>query len=492
MAKNESAKEDSNQYFPPVITVLGHVDHGKTTLLDAVRKTSIADREKGGITQKIGASEVEIEHEGKKRKITFIDTPGHEAFTKMRGHGVNVSDVSLLIVAATDGVKPQTKESIQILQDSGTPFIVVITKVDMPHQNINDVKQSIVREGVMLEGLGGDVPVIEISAKTGQNIKELLDLILLVFDLHKPADYFEKISKSAPVSAVVIESKLDTRVGPKAAVVVKNGVLKVREEVQIEGEVFKIRSLMDDRGKQLLSACAGQAVEVFGFKQVPPVGGVITDKSVKVEKRSSVKDEPLAKTAIYTKKEEHKGLSVILVADTLGSLEAITSSLPDGVKIVLQKTGEVTDADVVLAKSTGSIVLSFGTKIKPDITKLAMNEKVLLRNYEVIYELIDEIKDAQEGKLASQMEQIYGVAHVLAKFPYEKTQALGVKIDDGRLAKGDRVRIMRGDEVVGENSIKSLRVGKDTTSKVEVGKEAGVVLAKELDILVGDVILSHS
>lgn len=495
MASKDSSTQTNvkEKHFPPVVAVLGHVDHGKTTLLDAIRKTSVAEAEKGGITQKIGASSVEIIHDGQKRKITFIDTPGHEAFTKMRGRGAQAADIGLLIISLADSVKPQTKESIKILQDSKTPFVVVLTKSDLPDVFPDKSKKDLGKEGIMVEGYGGDIPVIEVSAKTGHNVKELLDLVLLMFDMHKSPEYEKEISSDSLLKAIVIEAKLDPRAGSKATVVVKNGTLRQREIVKIDDQVFKVRMLLDDKGKNLPEASVGDAVELFGFEKVPQVGSVVVhEAAVSKDLAEAEADAPLSRDAVYKKEEEHAGLSVILIADTQGSLEAIINSLPEGIKIVSKKTGEVTDADIILAKSTGSIVLSFNTKVKPNIATLALSEKVLLRNYEVIYELLDEIKDAQEGKLLSQMEQIFGSAKVLAKFPYEKTFAFGVSVIEGRIAKGDRVRILRGDEILRETHITSVRVGKNPTSKVESGNEAGIVLANPLDILVGDVILSHS
>lgn len=251
MANNNSSNKTDfkERHFPPVVAVLGHVDHGKTTLLDAIRKTSIAEREKGGITQKIGASSVEIVHEGQKRKITFIDTPGHEAFSKMRGRGAQAADIGLLIVSLADSVKPQTRESISILKDTDTPFIVVLTKADLPDLIPEKSKKDLAKEGVMLEGYGGDVPVIEVSGKTGSNIKELLDLILLMFDLHKKPDYDKEVSEKASLQAIVIEAKLDPRAGSKATIVVKNGKLQARDNLKTDGQVFKVRMLLDDQGK---------------------------------------------------------------------------------------------------------------------------------------------------------------------------------------------------------------------------------------------------
>lgn len=491
MGKNKTAQDNLPTIFPPVVAVLGHVDHGKTTLLDAIRESSIADREKGGITQKIGASAVEIEHEGTKRWITFIDTPGHEAFNKMRGRGAQAADISLLIVSAGDGVKPQTRESIQVLRETNTNFIVVLTKSDLPTANPEKVKQELLKEGIQLEGYGGETPVIEVSAKTGRNVKELLDLILLMFDMHKSPHYTQEIVADKPLSAVVIESRLDNRAGPKATAIIKNGSMAVREEVHVDGQTFKIRTLLNTSGKPVQQSSVGEAVEILGFTSVPPVGSIITNKE-NAEAKAQEVQQPLKKELVYQKQEEHKGLSVILVADSQGSLEAIVNAFPKGIKIVAQKTGEVSEADVLMAKSTESLLLSFNTKIKPDLITFAFAEKVLLRNYDIIYEMLDEVNDALEGKLQSQMEQIYGTARILAKFPFERTFAFGISVMDGRIARGDRIRIMRDEEVVGETTINSLRIGKNSTSKVEKGHEAGLVFNGGLDIRVGDVLLSHS
>jgi len=473
-------KNIERKYFPPVVAVLGHVDHGKTTLLDTIRKTSIAEREHGGITQKIGASSVELIHEGKKRQITFIDTPGHEAFSKMRGRGAQAADIGLLIVSAVDGVMPQTKESILLLKASKVPYIVVLTKIDSEQKNPEKVKQQLMKEEVMLEGLGGDIPVIEISAKTGMNVKELLDLILLVDDLHHREDIFE----SSPFEAIVIESKQDPKAGAKASIVIKNGSLKTRDEITTGKVSGKVKSLILDSGERLNEASIGQAVEVLGFDEAPSVGDV-------VNKGTDIANNDLKKAENETKHDE-ESVSFIIVADTLGSLEAIVNSLPEKAKVVLKKTGEPTTADVLFAKSIKALVLGFNIKIKPDVQSLALTEKVLVKNYSIIYEMLTEIEDVIEGKRESLLEQVYGVAKVLASFPFDKQIVMGVKVLEGRVAKGDKVRIERGDEVIGEGYINSVRTGKDQTSKVESPGEAGIIVGPAIDFTIGDMIICHS
>lgn len=480
---NKQATSIQSTSFPPVVAVLGHVDHGKTSLLDAIRKTNIASREHGGITQKIGASTIEIIHDNQKRRITFIDTPGHEAFTKMRGRGAQVADICLLIVAVDDGVKPQTKESIQIIQNAKVPFIVVLTKADVPDKNPEKIKQQIVRENILLEGYGGDIPVIEVSSRTGENIKELLDLILLVMDVNPITG---KASEN-PLKAVVIESKQDAKTGPKASVVVKDGSLNVKDEIVAGEAEAKVRALISDTGSQVQSVTVGEAVEVLGFKEVPAVGSIVLNKSEKDQHNVS----PSNRSANPQLADEN-AISLILCADTQGSLEAVVNAMPQNVRLISQKTGEISEGDILFAKSTGAIILTFNIKLKADIVRFALNEKVLLKNYTIIYELLEELGEVVEGKRLSLLEQVYGVAQILASFPFEKSQVLGISILEGRIARGDKVRLVRNEETIGESNIVSLRQGKETTSKVEKGQEAGILISPFLDFKVGDLVVSHS
>ncbi len=482
--------------FPPVVSVLGHVDHGKTTLLDAIRKSSVAAREHGGITQKIGASSVVVPTDAGKRTITFVDTPGHAAFSQMRGRGARVADVGILVVAANDGVMPQTKESIHMLKNAGIPFIVALTKADLPEANVEKVKQQLLQEEVILDSLGGEVPSIAVSAKTGENMKELLDLIILVFDMTYTEEKVSgKVGSDKLLEAVVIESKLDPKSGAKATIVVKNGTLTVKDMIVCgqarsgtSGQATgKVRALITDDGKQVPSVTVGEAVEVLGFESVPPVGGIV--------RKQGQADESIVAAPLAEKKSgeaQESVLSLILVADTQGSLEAILSSLPEGIHVITAKTGDVSEADIIMAKQIGAFVLTFNLKLRPDLIKFAQNEKVLLKNYTIIYELLDELSDAKEGKILAGMEQVYGGAQILASFPFEKTQVLGIKILEGRIAKGDKVRLMRDDIVIGESSVVSLRKGKEIASKAEKNDEAGIIISPFLDFHVGDVIIAHS
>ena len=498
MDKKISEKQSDTKAIQPVVAVLGHVDHGKTSLLDAIRKTNVASREHGGITQNIGASKIELIHEGKKRYITFIDTPGHEAFSKMRGRGAQAADIGLLIVSSSDGVMPQTKESIELLKASQIPFIVVLTKSDLPDKNIEKVKQQLIKENVLLEGYGGDVPVIEVSSRTGDNVKELLDLILLVMEM-------SGVNKSDLVnekfSAVVIESRLDQKAGPKATIVVKSGTLRARDEIMADSVKAKVRALISDKGENLKEVTVGDAIEVLGFEKVPTVGTIVVNERDWMEKAPVVKEDSLRQDGhvsapisvpYFLEDMREKGVfSIVLVADTQGSLEAILNALPKEINIALAKTGDISTADVLLAKSINGLVIGFNRKIAPDLANLASVEKIIVKNYNIIYELIDELTDVLKGKKLDLEEKIFGVAQILASFPFEKTQVLGVKITQGRLAKGDKIRIVRGEDIVAEATISSLRQGKDSTSKVEEGQEAGLILSPQVDFTIGDVLISH-
>ncbi len=471
----------ASQFFPPVVSVLGHVDHGKTTLLDAIRKSDIAGGEVGGITQKIGVSQIETVYEGEKRPITFIDTPGHAAFKEMRSQGAHVADVGLLIVSAVDGVMPQTKEALQLFLSSKTPFIVVLTKTDLPDKNVDKVKQQLLRENVMVEGYGGDIPVLEVSARTGTNVKELLDLILLVYTM-QPHD----VDPAGTLRAVVIESKRDVKVGPRATVIVKNGTLTIRDEIQAGKVMGRVRSMTDGKGAMVQSVTVGAGVELLGFEEVPSVGSIVSRKG-------EVATEAKRTLAGRGEKPENALLSVIVCADSEGSLEAILGEFPKEVHVMEAKTGEISESDVLFARSTGSIIITFNVRLKSDVAKFAQTEHVLVKNYQIIYEMLDEIQQVIDGKASALLEQIFGVSTVQAKFPFDKQEVLGVIVNDGRVAKGDKIRVVREDgTVAGESTVTSLRQGKDTVTKVEKGNEAGIILTPQLDTLVGDVILSHS
>ena len=375
-----------------------------------------------------------------------------------------------------------------MLKQSTIPFIVVLTKADMDTAIPEKVKQQLMKEEVLLEGLGGDVPVIEVSAKTNLRIKELLDLILLVYDLHQKSG----VGSDEALEAIVIESRLDQKAGPRATVIIKNGKLSVRESVSSEEETFKIRSIVNTEGKQVQKATVGDAVEILGFSRVPSVGSRITKGQGEAKKEDTQDTTPLKRELVYVAPKAESGLAIVLAADTQGSLEAIVHSLPKEAKIVAKKAGEVTEADIFMAKSTGASVLGFNSKIRPEVQKLAFTEKVLAKNYQIIYEMLDEIKDVLEGKRLAGIEQIFGTAQVLASFPFEKSLALGIKVLEGRVVRGDKVRLERKGETIGESTVSSLRSGKNPVSKIERSQEAGLLLNPGLDFRIGDMLICHS
>lgn len=476
---------------PPVVAVLGHVDHGKTSLLDAIRKSDVAKGEHGGITQHIGA--YQIQFEGK--PITFIDTPGHEAFAQMRSRGANVADLALLVVAADDSVKPQTKESIEQIKKAGVGLIVVINKIDLPGANAERVKKDLAREGVQVEGFGGDVPLALVSAKAKTGIKELLDLILLVAQIKELTADPKK-----PFEGMVIETRVDKGKGMVASVVVKNGTLKAGMTL-FEGEkaVARVRAMFDEYGKPVGEALPARPVEVLGFMVLPSVGVTLKDAPFSIQMKARESASRVATDAnmglpdwLKPKEEQEKEkLNIVLKADTAGSLEAITASLSDRIKIVGKGVGDISEADILMARGARAFVVGFNVKCPGAVSKLAQIEKVVFRTYNIIYELLNELDEVVTGMkevLASERE--LGVGVIIAEFPYEKTRIAGTDVKSGRLARGDMVKIIRKDEEIGRVKIKSIRKGKDEATKVEEGSQCGVLLDREVAFELNDVIIA--
>ncbi len=476
--------------FPPVVSVLGHVDHGKTSLLDKIRSSNQADREHGGITQKIGASEIVVKHEGEDRRITFIDTPGHEAFQNMRSHGVAACDIALLVVASDDGVMPQTKESIVKILESKIPFIVVFTKIDLESANIEKVKQQVMHEGILLEGLGGNTPFIGVSSKTGVGVNELLDLIILSYDLSGKIK-----EENADFLGIVIESKLDKRRGNLASLIVKQGKIKVGERIYSEnGEAGKVRALFNSHVVSVKEAFPGDAIEIIGLSEVLTTGSLVYLHSIekKVETKVEVKAEAISAYAKIFGEDEGGKLPIVLKTESRGEEEAVLASLPESVKVVYVSQGDVSVSDVLMAKDLKAIVVGFNVQISKDAQILAENQKVFYRIYKIIYELIDEVSEATEAFLKSDEEQILGKAEVLASFGEKDKKILGIKVIDGRVVVGDKVKVMHGDLELGKSKILSLRRGKEEVKKVEKDVECGMQLSPFVDFSVGDVILSCS
>lgn len=477
--------------FPPVVSVLGHVDHGKTSLLDAIRKTNIASREHGGITQRIGTSEIQIDHEGAKRMITFIDTPGHEAFFTMRAQGVNASDIALLVVAADDGIKPQTLESIQKIQEAKIPYIVVITKIDLESAQIEKVKQMLMGSGVLLEGLGGEVPYIGVSSKSGEKIKDLLDLILLVYDM-QPV----KKEIDVPFMGIVIDSKMDKRRGAVSTVIVKQGSLKYGVRLyKDDRDIGKIRALFDSEMKQVKEVNPGQGAEILGLFEVLETGSLVYDTAQSAAIITAKEVKPAFSSQdlrTFFDDQDKDGLSIILKVETSGEMDAIKSSLPEDTKIAGEGQGEISVADILLAKDLKALVIGFNTGISKEAKNLADSEKVFYKNYTIIYELLDEMKDVMAGMNQEEEIKIRGRAEISAEFPTAVGKILGVKVTEGRLALNDPVIITRNDIEVGRSKIILLKRGKVEVKEVGRALECGVTLSPFIDFQVGDVLLSHN
>lgn len=474
---------------PPVVAVLGHVDHGKTTLLDTIRKSHVADREHGGITQSIGAYQIEDP------VITFIDTPGHVAFSKMRSRGATIADIAILVVAADDSVKPQTIESIEQIKKAGVSLIVAMNKMDLPGANPDKVKQDLARHGVQLEGFGGDIPFVPVSAKQGTGIKELLDMISLVAQMKELAG-----DPTAPLMAMVVETRVDKGKGMVASLIVKEGTLRVGDSL-FEGAklIAKVRAMGDERASLVTEAGPSKPVEVLGFTQLPQVGAQLTTEPTAEVVQSLVASQPrnlettpeLPDWLKPKAEQEERKLNIFLKADTAGSLEAVIASLHPRIHIIQSGVGDITEADIQHAKSSKAFVVGFNVKANNTVTKVAQQEKVVFRTYGIIYELLDELAEVVEGmKEVLSGERELGVGTIIAEFPFEKQRVAGTRVTEGRLARGDQVKIMRGEDEVGRAKIKSLRTAKADVTKVEVGQECGVLFDRAVDFLLQDVIIA--
>src|SRR3989344_486582 len=466
------------QQRPPIVSVLGHVDHGKTSLLDRIRNTSVASREAGGITQSIGAWMVTTKG-GK--KITFIDTPGHATFNAMRSRGAKVADLAILVVAADDAVMPQTKESLTHLREANTPFIVTITKIDLPSAQPEMVRGQLAQEGVYLEGRGGDVTAVEVSSVTGQGIEELLELITLTADLQEIS-----ADPEGPVEAVVIETERYSRRGPVVSCVVRNGTLKVGSDIVAESNIrTRVRGLFDEQGRSVKEAQPGLPIEILGFKHLPSVGSMLTTGQVTLTPSLGLVPAPHHLSPITRKKQ---GFWIILKADTAGSLEAIQGQLGSKVGITFSGVGDIADSDIALAFSTRCPVIGFSVKVSKDIQKLADEENVKVYTYRIIYELLSDVEKWQKELEESQSEKIIGKAQVIAQFTHDKVSKIaGCRLLDGRITKTDKVRLVREDKNLGNVRISSLKKQRQEVDKIDqIGEEFGTYFEPQMDFRVGD------
>lgn len=459
---------------PPVVAVMGHVDHGKSTLIEAIREIKITAREQGGITQRIGA--YQVNYQGK--PITFIDTPGHAAFAAMRSRGAQVTDLVVLVVAADDGVMPQTKESLTYIRQAGVPMVVAINKIDLAEAAIDKVKNQLGEAGVYVEGYGGDVVCVPISAKTKQNLPQLLEMILLVAEMQEL-----KADPQGKVAGVVIEAGIDPKQGPVATVVVKNGTVKVGQEMWAEKVSGKVRAMFDDEGRRINSAGPGQPVRILGFREVPLVG-------VKV---SQDQEQEVATEMVEGERESVASLrKVVIKADVAGSVEAIKANLNKAVAVMASGTGKVSEADVLLAETVGARILAFNTAVSKSAQKLAELEGVEIKQYGVIYELLEEVdKWVKKVEQATADAEDLGQAKVVAEFLIKGERIAGCRVEKGAMKQGSRMRLQRGETSLGEAKITSLKQGKNTAAEVKAGEECGLVMSPQLDFKIDDMIVSY-
>lgn len=470
MKKTQSGSNFKSR--PPIVTILGHVDHGKTTLLDKIRKTNVAGKEAGGITQSIGASVITTQ-EGK--KITFIDTPGHAAFSKMRSRGAKLADMAILVVAAHGSIKPQTKEAIKFIKEADIPYIVAATKIDLPSASVDVVSEQLIKEGVDLEDQGGSVALVPVSGKTGEGVNELLEMISLVCEMNEIRADFK-----GELEAVVIETDKDRR-GLLASVVLRNGTLSVGDEIVVEGVTAKVKGLFDSQGKSVKVVLPGEPAQVLGFSELPPVGSIVSHR-----KGKNLSGQMKKKSTQQKVKEGQ--IPIVLKAGSSGSLEAVIANLPPDIVVISSGVGDVIARDVFLAKSAKGVgrVFAFEAKTSSSVKKLAVTEGVEIEMFKIIYKLFDRADEL----ISKDKEQVLGKAIIVDSFPFDKKRVAGSKVTEGRIAKNDELTLVRGEKELGQVKVISIRKGKQEVDIVKPGEECGILFVPQLEFEPSDMLLS--
>lgn len=490
---------------PPIVTVMGHVDHGKTSLLDAIRNTRVIDKEAGGITQHIGAYEVVVQD----KKVVFLDTPGHEAFTEMRSRGAQVTDIAILVVAADDGIMPQTVEAINHCRAAEVPIIVAINKIDKPGANVDRVRQELSEKGLLVEDWGGDVIDVAVSAKAGTNIDSLLEMILLVAEMEEL-----KANPDRAAVGTVVEANLDKGRGPVATVIVANGTLKVGDPIVAGAAYGKIRAMINDNGKRIKKAPPSTPVEILGLSEVPNAGDqfvvLSSDKAVRLlgeKRKAKIRDEQMKASSkisledLFEKMQhgEIKELNIIVKADVQGSVEAVRQSIEKlsneevSVRVIHGGVGAITESDIMLASASNAIIIGFNVRPSTGAVSLVEREKVDMRTYRIIYEAIEDIEKAMKGMLDPEfVEEDLGRAEVRMPFKVPNAGVVaGSYVTSGKIQRSAKVRLVRDGIVIYEGTIDSLRRFKDDVKEVATGYECGIGLTNYNDIKEGDVIEAY-
>ena len=497
-------KEEDLVKRPPVVTVMGHVDHGKTTLLDAIRKTDVASGEAGGITQAISAYQVKVND----NYVTFIDTPGHAAFTEMRARGASITDIVVIIIAADDGIMPQTEEVIDHAKAANVPIIVAINKIDKPEANVERVLTQLTEHGLTPESWGGDTLVSLISAKTGEGISDLLDNILLVSEMNN-----YRANPNRYAVGTVVESRLDKHLGPIVTVLVQNGTLRLGDPIVVGHAYGKIRTLKDDKGKDLTSTYLSQPVEITGINEVPNAGDkFMAFESEKEARNIAIKRKEIAKIKeqnptkavtlddLFNKiKEGNKEINVIIKADVNGSSEAVKNALEkldvEGVKVnvIRSSVGAIKESDIVLAKASNAIVIGFNVRPNNTLKEYAKDQGVEIRLYNIIYKVVEEMEAAMKGMLEPIFEEkILGTAEVRKIFKFSKVGTIaGSYVTDGVIKRDSKVRLIRDGVVIYDGNINYIQREKDSVKEVKKGLECGITIENYNDIRENDIIEAY-
>ncbi len=489
---------------PPVVTILGHVDHGKTSLLDSIRNAHVADREIGGITQHIGA--YQVERDG--RKITFLDTPGHEAFTSIRSRGARVTDIAILVVAADDGIMPQTEEAIDHARAAEVPIVVAINKMDLPGADPERVKRQLSQHNLLVEDWGGDIISVPVSARNGDGIDDLLENILILAEVSEL-----KANPNRPASGVIVEAKLDRKRGPVATVLIQSGTLKVGDYVVAGTAWGRVKAITDDLGAAITTVTPAAPAEILGFGALPEAGDLMTVTPNERTSRALAQDRDRARSSQQSQMRaltleevvkqidagDIKELNLVLKADVQGSVEAVRQSLERltdadaRVRILHAGSGNITESDVLLASASGAIIVGFSVGEEIGVERVAERMGVEVRHYSIIYQLIDDISQALHGMLEPAFtDVVLGEAEIREIFPSRRgINIAGCRVTSGRMNRGVSIRVLREGELLGDTSLSSLRHFRDEVNEVTNGMDCGILLEDFNEFEVGDVLQAH-